>query len=121
MKAPWARRPAASAALKRLNDMHSFYVAPHGANDDWYWMYAAVQAGARALPWGLDLARARALAKRWRHSLQRLKYAERLGYRDPGVDHKRPSADGQWRVTWSFGCCHLLGKGPEPRRAKGVD
>jgi len=47
-RAPWAKQPAAAAALRRLADAHSLYVAPHGSNDDWYWMYAAVRAGARA-------------------------------------------------------------------------
>lgn len=46
-RAPWAKQPAAAAALRRLADAHSLYVAPHGSNDDWYWMYAAVRAGAR--------------------------------------------------------------------------
>ncbi|KAK9826794.1 hypothetical protein WJX81_001690 [Elliptochloris bilobata] len=47
--APWARRPAARKLLSRLAEEHSFYVAPHGSNDDWYWMYAAVRAGGPGL------------------------------------------------------------------------
>ncbi|KAL4853023.1 Proteinaceous RNase P 2 [Chlorella vulgaris] len=44
-----ARTPAAQALMKRLTDNHSFYVAPHGSNDDWYWIYAAVMAGEQGL------------------------------------------------------------------------
>jgi hypothetical protein len=39
-----ARTPAAQALMKRLTDNHSFYVAPHGSNDDWW--AAASRAGA---------------------------------------------------------------------------
>ena len=46
--APWAKQPPARRLLQRLADEHSFYMAPHGSNDDWYWMYAAVRAGVHA-------------------------------------------------------------------------
>ena len=46
VNAPWAKQPPARRLLQRLSAEHSFYCAPHGSNDDWYWMYAAVRAGA---------------------------------------------------------------------------
>lgn len=46
VNAPWAKQPPARRLLQRLAAEHSFYCAPHGSNDDWYWMYAAVRAGA---------------------------------------------------------------------------
>ena len=46
VNAPWAKQPPARRLLQRLAAERSFYCAPHGSNDDWYWMYAAVRAGA---------------------------------------------------------------------------
>eukprot|EP00887_Chlorella_sp_A99_P004138 scaffold23.g4138.t1 len=37
------------ASPQELRDQRSFYAAPAGSNDDWYWIYAAVSAGARGL------------------------------------------------------------------------
>ena len=48
-KAPPAHTPAALALLERLRADNCFYATPHGSNDDWYWMYAAVTAGSRGL------------------------------------------------------------------------
>ncbi len=48
-RAPAAARPEAAALLARLRAAGSFYAAPPGSNDDWYWMYAAVAAGPRGL------------------------------------------------------------------------
>jgi proteinaceous RNase P len=31
--------------LKNISEANCFYAAPHGSNDDWYWMYAAIMAG----------------------------------------------------------------------------
>lgn len=41
------REAGAGALLERLNQEGCFYTAPHGHNDDWYWLHAAVRAGAR--------------------------------------------------------------------------
>ena len=40
-----ANSQKAKQLMKSLMDKKSFYAAPHGSNDDWYWMYAAVAAG----------------------------------------------------------------------------
>lgn len=48
-KAPSAHAPAAAALLDRLRSKNCFYATPHGSNDDWYWMYAAVAAGPQGL------------------------------------------------------------------------
>ena len=40
-----AREPEAAAFLGRLRRDKALYTAPFGSNDDWYWIYAAVQAG----------------------------------------------------------------------------
>ena len=37
----------AGEMLERLRREGCFYVAPHGSNDDWYWLHAAVRGGAR--------------------------------------------------------------------------
>lgn len=44
-----ANSQKAKALLTDLTEKNSFYAAPHGSNDDWYWMYAAVAAGQRGL------------------------------------------------------------------------
>ncbi|KAJ9533160.1 hypothetical protein QJQ45_018250 [Haematococcus lacustris] len=44
MNGPDARAPAVEAFLDRLQQQKAFYYTPHGSNDDWYWMYAAVRA-----------------------------------------------------------------------------
>ncbi|PSC70853.1 pentatricopeptide repeat [Micractinium conductrix] len=48
-KAPQAKAPDAQALLKQLTAEHSFYTTPAGSNDDWYWIYASVTAGAKGL------------------------------------------------------------------------
>jgi len=48
-KAPPALSSTGKSLLKRLEDEKCFYAAPHGSNDDWYWMYAAVAAGPKGL------------------------------------------------------------------------
>lgn len=44
-----AQRAQASALLDRLQADKCFYATPHGSNDDWYWMYAAVAGGPSGL------------------------------------------------------------------------
>jgi proteinaceous RNase P len=39
------RDAAANSLLQRLRAEKSLYATPYGSNDDWYWLYAAVQAG----------------------------------------------------------------------------
>jgi hypothetical protein len=41
--------PQIKAWLDRLHSRQGFYVSPSGSNDDWYWMYAAVQARDKGL------------------------------------------------------------------------
>ena len=48
-KGPAAQAPGAVALLDGLRSEHCFYSTPHGSNDDWYWMYAAVAAGPQGL------------------------------------------------------------------------
>lgn len=45
VKAGPAKGPAAAAFLDSLWERKGLYTAPFGSNDDWYWIYAAVQAG----------------------------------------------------------------------------
>ena len=45
LKAGPAKEPAAAAFLDKLRRERQLYSAPFGSNDDWYWLYAAVQAG----------------------------------------------------------------------------
>ncbi len=40
-----AKKPEAAAFLEDLQRGNQLYAAPFGSNDDWYWLYAAVQAG----------------------------------------------------------------------------
>ena len=40
-----AREAEAAAFLGRLRKDKALYTAPFGSNDDWYWIYAAVEAG----------------------------------------------------------------------------
>jgi proteinaceous RNase P len=42
--APPAREPEGRALLARLRAAGALYAAPHGSNDDWYWLHAAVAA-----------------------------------------------------------------------------
>mmetsp|Transcript_43989 Transcript_43989/g.111271 ORF Transcript_43989/g.111271 Transcript_43989/m.111271 type:complete len:568 (-) Transcript_43989:19-1722(-) len=48
---PDARRSGSpgAALLERLKGSKQLHVCPKGANDDWYWLYAAVKAGERGL------------------------------------------------------------------------
>ena len=48
-----ARHPKAAQLLQRLKDNNLIYISPVGSNDDWYWIYAAAQAGLGSLsrPW----------------------------------------------------------------------
>ena len=48
-KAQPAQQPTATALLEQLKKESCFYATPQGSNDDWYWMYAAVAAGAEGL------------------------------------------------------------------------
>ena len=45
LKAGPANEPTAAAFLDKLRRQKQLYSAPFGSNDDWYWLYAAVQAG----------------------------------------------------------------------------
>ena len=45
LKAGPAEEPSAAAFLDKLRREKQLYYAPFGSNDDWYWLYAAVQAG----------------------------------------------------------------------------
>lgn len=45
VKADAAREPRAAALLERLRRDNCIYATPFGSNDDWYWLYAAVNAG----------------------------------------------------------------------------
>ena len=47
--APPAREPPGKALLARLRADNALYAAPHGSNDDWYWLHAAVTARASGL------------------------------------------------------------------------
>ena len=47
--APPAKEPVGRALLARLRADNALYAAPHGSNDDWYWLHAAVTAGATGL------------------------------------------------------------------------
>ena len=44
-KADAARERRAAGLLERLNRNNCFYATPFGSNDDWYWLYAAVNSG----------------------------------------------------------------------------
>ena len=46
MRSREARHPRAEQLLDRLRANHLLYISPVGSNDDWYWIYAAAQAGA---------------------------------------------------------------------------
>ena len=48
-KSHQAQAPAGKALLAALTEAGCFYPTPFGSNDDWYWMYAAVAAGADGL------------------------------------------------------------------------
>eukprot|EP00798_Chlamydomonas_sp_ICE-L_P020025 gene20025-26740_t len=39
-----ARNPAVQAFVEETKAKKSFYYAPHGSNDDWYWLYASARA-----------------------------------------------------------------------------
>ena len=47
--APPAKEPEAAEMLNQCRADRSLYVCQKGSNDDWYWMYAAVKAGARGM------------------------------------------------------------------------
>jgi proteinaceous RNase P len=46
---PPAASPIARRILASLGAAKCFYAAPHGSNDDWYWLYACLAAGERGL------------------------------------------------------------------------
>ena len=50
MQSPVAKQAENQKLLKQLREAREIYLAPFGSNDDWYWIYAAVKAGARLLP-----------------------------------------------------------------------
>lgn len=50
LKAGPANEPTAAAFLDKLRRQKQLYSAPFGSNDDWYWLYAAVQAGMCSVP-----------------------------------------------------------------------
>ena len=50
LKAGPANEPSAAAFLDKLRRQKQLYSAPFGSNDDWYWLYAAVQAGMASSP-----------------------------------------------------------------------
>ena len=45
MRSREAKHPRAEQLLQRLRANNLLYVSPVGSNDDWYWIYAAAQAG----------------------------------------------------------------------------
>jgi len=49
LKGPKASEPRAKALLQQWKASGILYVTPFGANDDWYWMYAAAKAGGSGL------------------------------------------------------------------------
>lgn len=44
-----AQSTHAKSFLRKISEANCFYTAPHGSNDDWYWMYAAIMAGQEGL------------------------------------------------------------------------
>lgn len=44
-RGPPAQSQFAKSFLKKIAATKCFFATPHGSNDDWYWMYAAVMAG----------------------------------------------------------------------------
>ena len=79
-KQPPAQKESAQMLLKKLEDEGIFYAVPHGSNDDWYWLYAAIAAGTDGLVVSNDEMRdhlfhllAPRFFKRWKERHQ-LKY-----------------------------------------------
>lgn len=48
-KQPAAQTGSAKKLLAQWKDEKRFYAVPHGSNDDWYWLYAAIAGGPNAL------------------------------------------------------------------------
>lgn len=49
LRAPEAAKPEAIAFVEQLRANKELYATPVGSNDDWYWLFACVKAGAEGL------------------------------------------------------------------------
>lgn len=101
-----AREPAGRALLARLRGEGRLYAAPHGSNDDWYWLHAAVAARGGGLLVSNDEMRDHAFALlaprfvgRWKERHQ-CRYDVGAGAAAARLDPPRPfSVCAQWVVA----------------------